>query len=107
MTTGRFSWNGRDIPFREGESIGAALAGAGIDALGRDPAGRATRWFCGIGACQNCLVRIDGRLVEACLTPAEDGLIVGSADVEEKNVGSAGIEEKNVGSADGEEEIAR
>lgn len=84
MKTGVFSWNGRSIAFRAGESIGAALTGAGIDAFGRDPAGRATRWFCGIGACQNCLVRIDERLVEACLTPAEDGLIVVSADVEEE-----------------------
>ncbi|MCE1236283.1 MAG: (2Fe-2S)-binding protein [Hyphomicrobiales bacterium] len=84
MTGGTFSWNGRDVAFRAGESIGAALAGAGVDALGHDPAGRATRWFCGIGACQNCLVRVGGRLVEACLTPAEDGLVVVSADVAEE-----------------------
>lgn len=107
MKTGTFSWNGRGVVFREGESIGAALAGAGIVALGHDPTGRATRWFCGIGACQNCLVRIDGRLVEACLTPAEDGMIVVSADIEETRVVSADGEETRVGTADGEEEIAR
>ena len=64
-----FIWLGRAIPFRAGESIAVALVAAGVASLGRDPAAGA-RYFCGIGACQGCLVRVDGVVREACLTPA-------------------------------------
>lgn len=73
MTLSTFFWNGRPIAFRPGETIALALEAAGIRRFGADPLGTPTRYFCGIGACQGCLVRIDGRLVEACLTPAIDG----------------------------------
>jgi predicted molibdopterin-dependent oxidoreductase YjgC len=82
MSAPTILWNGRPVPFRPGESIGTALGAAGVVAFGHDPAGRATRWFCGVGACQSCLVRVGDRLVEACLTPASDGLVVVSADRE-------------------------
>lgn len=59
MTQSSFIWNGNVIPFREGESIAAALTAAGILRLGRDATGSELRYFCGIGACQNCLVRND------------------------------------------------
>lgn len=84
MTQRTFSWNGRPVPFRDGETIATALAAVGVKSFGRDPAGRPTRWFCGIGACQNCLVRIDGRLVEACLTPASDAAKVEAATASEE-----------------------
>jgi aerobic-type carbon monoxide dehydrogenase small subunit (CoxS/CutS family) len=33
------------------------------------------RYFCGIGACQTCLVSVNGAApVEACLTPARAGV---------------------------------
>lgn len=70
MTGHCFIWNGRTIPFREGETIAAALTMAGICHLGNDSLGCEARYFCGIGACQNCLVRVDGAVREACLTPA-------------------------------------
>jgi predicted molibdopterin-dependent oxidoreductase YjgC len=77
MTTGgTFTWRGSPVHFREGESIAAALAGLGILGFGADPSGAQTRYFCGIGACQCCLVRIDGRVREACLEPAAAGLVV-------------------------------
>ncbi|HSX73672.1 MAG TPA: 2Fe-2S iron-sulfur cluster-binding protein, partial [Shinella sp.] len=34
------------------------------------------RYFCGIGACQCCLVRVDGLAKEACLEPAEENIRV-------------------------------
>lgn len=75
--TGRFfDWNGSAIPFRAGESVAAALTGAGILRLGDDSVGSEGRYFCGIGACQNCLVRVNGIIREACLTPAMSGLSV-------------------------------
>ena len=80
MTQSSFIWNGRDIPFREGESIAAALTAAGVLRLGQDATGSELRYFCGIGACQNCLVRIDNALREACLTPAQIGLAVASME---------------------------
>ena len=36
--------------------------------------------FCMMGVCQECLVRIDGMLRQACLTPVEDGMRVESVD---------------------------
>lgn len=80
MRSGNFTWQGQTIPFRAGETIAAALADAGIGDLGRDGAGAGLRYFCGIGACQSCLVRIDGRTVEACLTPACDGAVIVASD---------------------------
>ena len=36
--------------------------------------------FCMMGVCQECLVRVDGVLRQACLTPVEDGMRVESVD---------------------------
>ncbi|WP_048647083.1 2Fe-2S iron-sulfur cluster-binding protein [Nitratireductor soli] len=80
MRSGQFTWQGQTISFRPGETIAAALAGAGIGDLGRDGAGAGLRYFCGIGACQSCLVRADGRIVEACLTPARDGAVIAALE---------------------------
>jgi predicted molibdopterin-dependent oxidoreductase YjgC len=73
MTSPTFLWNGAPVAFRPGETIATALEAAGIRRYGTDPLGMPTRYFCGIGACQGCLVRIDGRLHEACSTPAVAG----------------------------------
>ncbi|MFQ6242210.1 2Fe-2S iron-sulfur cluster-binding protein [Sinorhizobium meliloti] len=75
-TVGIFFWRGAEVPFRAGESIAAALAGSNIHGFGKDLAGSQTRYFCGIGACQCCLVRVDGRATEACLEPVYDGMVV-------------------------------
>lgn len=71
-----FDWMGRIIPFRAGESIAAALDAADVRTLGSDPVGNQARYFCGIGACQSCLVRVDGLIREACMTPARAGMQV-------------------------------
>lgn len=76
MSGGSFLWRGAAIPFRAGESVAAALMRAGVRDLGSDGAGARLRYFCGIGACQNCLVSVGGSVVESCLTPARDGLAV-------------------------------
>lgn len=67
-------WQGRPVAFRPGESVASALARAGITRLGTTPGGLARGVFCGIGQCQNCLVMLDGRPVEACLTPCRSGM---------------------------------
>ena len=79
MTDQHFFWNDQPIAFRNGETIAAALAAANVQDLGPDLLGRPSRYFCGIGACQACLVRVDGVLREACLTDARAGLAITSA----------------------------
>lgn len=76
MSAQTFNWMGRSIPFRTGESIAAALEAAGIRTFGPDALGQDTRYFCGIGACQCCLVRVGGVPREACIAPAKAGLQV-------------------------------
>lgn len=73
---GTMTLDGVLVPFKTGDTIATALARfAAIQ--GRTP----PPMFCGIGQCQTCLVRIPGRgVVEACLTPCEDGLWVRSFD---------------------------
>ncbi len=80
MAEQTFLWRGAPVSFRAGESIAAALSGANIHGFGHDGAGAETRYFCGIGACQCCLVSIDGRATEACLEPARAGLVVVSLE---------------------------
>ncbi len=72
-------WNGRALPFRAGETIAATLQRAGIANLGPEDALVRGRIFCAIGACQACIVAVDGGApVEACITPARDGLRITS-----------------------------
>lgn len=78
MSARMFEWMGRSISFRDGESVAAALEAAGILTFGPDALGQETRYFCGIGACQCCLVLIDGVVREACITPARTAMLVES-----------------------------
>ena len=71
-----FLFDGTSIPCTGRETIAAALDRAGIRILGTGQGDCAGRYFCGIGACQACLVSVDGARMEACLTPARGGLQV-------------------------------
>ena len=73
----RITVDGEAVPAYEGESLAAALLAAGR---------RFTRWtarageprgyFCGMGACHDCLLTVDGRPnVRACMTPVREGLV--------------------------------
>jgi predicted molibdopterin-dependent oxidoreductase YjgC len=68
-----FTWEGRALRAPEGESLAAALLAAGVRRLGEGP-GSARAAFCMMGVCQQCLVRVDGRLAQACLVPVRAGL---------------------------------
>jgi predicted molibdopterin-dependent oxidoreductase YjgC len=81
MSGGSFLWRGEPVAFREGESIAMALAKAGVRDLGVGGEGGALRYFCGIGACQNCIVSVGGSVVEACLTPACEGMAVEAVEM--------------------------
>jgi ferredoxin len=68
-----YSWEGRVLRAPEGESLAAALLAAGVRRFGEGP-GSARAAFCMMGVCQQCLVRVDGRLAQACLVPVRSGL---------------------------------
>jgi hypothetical protein len=77
-----FRFDGRDIPFVPGQSVGAALTAAGVRSWRTTrSAGRPRGLFCGIGICFDCLVVADGRPNErACLLPARDGIDVATQE---------------------------
>jgi len=67
--------DGVPVVAHAGETIGAAMLAAGIRTTRRTRHADAPRgMFCGIGACHDCLVQVDGGgPVRACLTPVHDG----------------------------------
>ncbi|MCU0854969.1 MAG: 2Fe-2S iron-sulfur cluster-binding protein [Rhodobacteraceae bacterium] len=77
MTEIAFTFDGRPIAARPGQSLAAALTEAGVRAF-RDTVGGAERGvFCGMGVCQDCLLTVDGTPNRrACMTLAEAGMVV-------------------------------
>src|SRR5262250_2274635 len=62
-------FEGESVEGRRGETLGAALAAAGIRYLRSTQSGQPRGIFCGMGVCQECLVEIDGRPNQrACMT---------------------------------------
>jgi thioredoxin reductase len=77
MTGSSFSFEGRAVPFRGGQSVAAALAAAGELALRESADGSRRGVFCGMGVCQECLVTIDGVPGQrACMVSATVGAAV-------------------------------
>lgn len=73
----RFSFDGETVEALPGDSIAAALAADGRQALRRTASGRARGAYCGMGVCSDCLVRVQGgRAKRACLTLAVEGMDV-------------------------------
>jgi len=73
----RFSFDGADIIGHAGENLAAALLRAGCLILRNAPHDDTPRGaFCCMGLCQECVVRIDGQVVEACRSEVAEGLIV-------------------------------
>ncbi|CAM5433815.1 (2Fe-2S)-binding protein OS=Streptomyces alboniger OX=132473 GN=CP975_30650 PE=4 SV=1 [Streptomyces alboniger] len=70
-----FTFDGRRITARRGQSIAAALWSAGILAWRETRrTARPRGAFCGIGHCYDCLATINGRPNRrACLVPARPG----------------------------------
>lgn len=69
--------DGRPCEVPSGISVAAALALQGVTLLRRSPGGQPRAVFCGMGQCQECRVRIDGRAQRlACMTPVAAGMRV-------------------------------
>lgn len=77
MTEIAFTFDGRPVTARAGQSLAAALTEAGVRAF-RETAGGARRGaFCGMGVCQDCLVTVNGAPNRrACMTAAAAGMTV-------------------------------
>ena len=75
--------DGTTITAYPGESVAAALLAAGIRATRRssllaEPRG----FFCGMGVCWECAVRIDGgRPRRGCMVRVRDGMRVDTGDI--------------------------
>jgi predicted molibdopterin-dependent oxidoreductase YjgC len=75
--TVRFSFNGELILAFAGETLAAALLASGIRVFGHSPVDGSSRGlFCAMGACQECVIKVDGSLVEACRTLVRDGMSI-------------------------------
>jgi D-hydroxyproline dehydrogenase subunit gamma len=74
----RFSYEGRDLEGRSGDSVAAALLSAGVTDLRATPVSGAPRApYCMMGVCFDCLIEIDGiGNRQACLTPIAEGMRV-------------------------------
>ncbi|MFF8267586.1 (2Fe-2S)-binding protein [Streptomyces sp. NPDC016562] len=75
LATYEITFDGRELPAQEGQSVAAVLWAAGILAWRTTREGGAPRGaFCGIGSCYDCLVTVNGRPNQrACLIPARAG----------------------------------
>lgn len=78
----RFRFDGTEIEALTGETIAAALAAADIVTVRQARSGAPRGPFCGMGACFDCLVTVDGRPSQrACLTKVAAGMQVLSEPV--------------------------
>ena len=71
-----FEFDGEIYPAFDGETIAVALLRAGELNIRTAPSGAPRGLFCVMGACQECVVEVDGIKVEACRTETSDGLII-------------------------------
>jgi glycine/D-amino acid oxidase-like deaminating enzyme len=75
-----FRFNDQVIDALEGETVAAALSAAGITTFRHTPSGAPRGLFCGMGACFDCVVTVDGRIGQrACLTRAAADMAVTSS----------------------------
>lgn len=72
-----FQLDGVTVSGYEGETIAAALLRAGITNIRNAPNSDGARgMFCVMGVCQECVVKVNGKTIEACRTEITDGLAV-------------------------------
>lgn len=79
MTKGNvtFSFAGRSFSAQSGQSIAAALVAMGETGFSRGKSGAPRGIFCGMGACHDCLITVDGKTSQrACMTPVAEGMVL-------------------------------
>ena len=77
MAEGSFKFEGVDVRFLPGQSVGAALVAAAIPWLRSAEDGSPRGLTCAIGVCWECRCVIDERPnTRACMTTARPGMVV-------------------------------
>ena len=67
--------DGQPIKAVAGETVATALLANGFTIFRFSPRKQAPRApFCYMGTCQECVVRIDGHLMQSCMTRVKDGM---------------------------------
>jgi len=80
-----FQFNGQEIIGYAGESVAAALIAAGILTNRTSPTGMPRGYYCGMGVCWECIVRINGKHTQrACMQLLESGMIVETVESAKK-----------------------
>src|SRR6266567_4128477 len=73
-------FEGQVVAALTGETVAASLSAAGIVAFRHTASGAPRGLHCGMGACYDCVVTIDGRIGQrACMVRAEDGMEITGA----------------------------
>jgi len=73
--------DGRPVRVKAGSSVAAALhADGGMGVARISVTGQPRAPFCGMGVCQECRVRVDGRRMLACQTLCAEGMQVETAE---------------------------
>ncbi len=90
MSCLNFKFDGKNFEANLGDSIAAALTGAGEKLFGHRRNGSARGLFCGMGVCNDCLVTVNGaRGIRACMEKVRDGMFVESENEVELSEHSA------------------
>jgi len=72
-----FTWQGRELKARAGETIASALFANGIRVFGHHPKdGAPLGIFCANGQCAQCSVIADGLAVKSCMAQVAEGMAV-------------------------------
>jgi NADPH-dependent 2,4-dienoyl-CoA reductase/sulfur reductase-like enzyme/Fe-S-cluster-containing hydrogenase component 2 len=75
--TVKFTWQGKPLQAREGETIASALFANGIRVFGHHHKdGAPLGIFCANGQCAQCSVIADGLSVKSCMVPVQEGMVV-------------------------------
>jgi predicted molibdopterin-dependent oxidoreductase YjgC len=73
-------FNGRKVALSRNANLAASLLAAGITSFRKTPVSGAPRGpYCMMGACFDCLVKIDGETRQACMEAVRDGLVIEQA----------------------------
>ena len=78
----RFRYNKKELAGEEGDTIASALHAAGVRTLTKSLKYDSPRgFFCGIGKCSSCLMRVNGvPNVRTCIAPLKEGISVEMQD---------------------------
>ena len=68
-------WHDQEISAQPNDTVASALLLAGIRTSRKSAVSGDSRLpFCMMGSCFECLVEIDGQILQSCMTPVKDGM---------------------------------